>query len=74
MSVTSEVVLEELWRNARLSIKADYDVQPEVLKVGDAVIGTLGNFSAAIGKAKSKKQKERKNRIRSYFFIQASYQ
>lgn len=54
-SVTSEVVLEELWRNARLSIKADYDVQPEVLKVGDAVIGTLGNFSAAIGKAKSKK-------------------
>ena len=32
-----------------------YTCSPEVLRVGDAVIGTLGNFSASIGKAKSKK-------------------
>ena len=28
---------------------------PEVLKIGEVAIGTLGNFSASIGKAKSKK-------------------
>jgi hypothetical protein len=33
----------------------EYTCSPEVLKVGEAVIGTLGNFSASIGKAKSKK-------------------
>ena len=32
-----------------------YTSSPEVLRVGEAVIGTLGNFSASIGKAKSKK-------------------
>ena len=31
------------------------DQDPEVLKVGDVTICTLGNFSASIGKAKSKK-------------------
>lgn len=33
----------------------EYTCSPEVLRVGEAVIGTLGNFSASIGKAKSKK-------------------
>lgn len=32
-----------------------YEQSPVVLKVDDSVIGTLGNFSASIGKAKSKK-------------------
>ena len=32
-----------------------YTSSPEVLRVGEAVVGTLGNFSASIGKAKSKK-------------------
>lgn len=33
----------------------EYTCSPEVLRVGEAVVGTLGNFSASIGKAKSKK-------------------
>ena len=33
----------------------NYEEAPAVLMVDDAVIGTLGNFSASIGKAKSKK-------------------
>ena len=32
-----------------------YEKAPEILKVQGSVIGTLGNFSASIGKAKSKK-------------------
>lgn len=32
-----------------------YEKAPEILKVHNSVIGTLGNFSASIGKAKSKK-------------------
>ena len=32
-----------------------YEQSPVVLMVDDAAIGTLGNFSASIGKAKSKK-------------------
>lgn len=55
MTSASDDAIKEMWRNARLSITDNYNIQPEVLKVGDAVIGTLGNFSAAIGKAKSKK-------------------
>lgn len=38
-----------------IRVSDQYASSPEVLKVGDAVIGTLGNFSASIGKAKSKK-------------------
>lgn len=44
-----------LWQQSRLSILDEIDEDTEVLKVGDAVIGTLGNFSAFIGKAKSRK-------------------
>ncbi len=33
----------------------NYEKAPEILKVQGSVIGTLGNFSASIGKAKSKK-------------------
>lgn len=44
-----------LWRQSILSISGNYEQSPEVLKIGDTVIGTLGNFSASIGKAKSKK-------------------
>ena len=32
-----------------------YEKAPEILKVQGSVIGTLGNFRASIGKAKSKK-------------------
>lgn len=40
---------------ATVSVTNNYEEAPAVLMVDDAVIGTLGNFSASIGKAKSKK-------------------
>jgi len=44
-----------LWQQSVLSVSGNYEKSPEVLKVNDTVIGTLGNFNASIGKAKSKK-------------------
>ena len=44
-----------LWQASRLSLSKIYEKVPEILKVQGSVIGTLGNFSASIGKAKSKK-------------------
>ena len=44
-----------LWQESRLSLSKCYEKAPEILKVHGSVIGTLGNFSASIGKAKSKK-------------------
>lgn len=44
-----------LWQESRLSLSRCYEKAPEILKVHGSVIGTLGNFSASIGKAKSKK-------------------
>lgn len=38
-----------------VSVTSAYGHSPVVLMVNDATIGTLGNFSASIGKAKSKK-------------------
>ena len=44
-----------LWQASRLDLSENYEKAPEILKVRGSVIGTLGNFSASIGKAKSKK-------------------
>ena len=44
-----------LWQASRLSLSEKYEKAPEILRVKGSVIGTLGNFSASIGKAKSKK-------------------
>ena len=44
-----------LWQTSRLSLSEKYEKAPEILSVKGSVIGTLGNFSASIGKAKSKK-------------------
>ena len=38
-----------------ISVTGTYDQSASVLMVDDSTIGTLGNFSASIGKAKSKK-------------------
>ena len=38
-----------------ISVTGTYDQSAAVLMVDDSIIGTLGNFSASIGKAKSKK-------------------
>ena len=47
--------LASMMEEATISVSNTYTQSPEVLKIGDSVIGTLGNFSASIGKAKSKK-------------------
>ena len=44
-----------LWQASRLRLTGEYTVAPEILRVHGSAIGTLGNFSASIGKAKSKK-------------------
>ena len=44
-----------LWQASRLSLSGKYEKASEILSVKGSVIGTLGNFSASIGKAKSKK-------------------
>jgi len=44
-----------LWQKSRLTLTGEYIVAPEILRVHGSPIGTLGNFSASIGKAKSKK-------------------
>lgn len=45
----------EMWRESVLSLTTKYESAPEVLSVSGIPIATLGNFSASIGKAKSKK-------------------
>ena len=49
----SEITI--LWQASRLTLVGEYAVAPEILRVHGSPIGTLGNFSASIGKAKSKK-------------------
>lgn len=44
-----------LLNSARLRVTDICNEPPEIIKVGDSVIGTLGNFSGCTGKAKSKK-------------------
>lgn len=44
-----------LWQASRLSLSKIYEKAPEILKVQGSVIGTLGNFSASIGKARVKR-------------------
>lgn len=50
-----DINISELWKNSRLHITDEFALPPEILRIGDSVIGTLGNFSASTGKAKSKK-------------------
>jgi hypothetical protein len=49
------VDVAELWQKSRLRITDEFAAPPVILRVDDSVIGTLGNFSASTGKAKSKK-------------------
>lgn len=43
------------WRDALLLVTDEFEAPPVILRVEDSIIGTLGNFSASTGKAKSKK-------------------
>ena len=43
--------LQAYMDESTISLSQTYIKAPEVLKVGDSVLGTLGNFSVSIGKA-----------------------
>lgn len=47
--------LDKLWQASQIRVTDEIAVAPEVLFCNGYVIGTLGNFSASTGKAKSKK-------------------
>jgi hypothetical protein len=49
------VSFAELWHHARLQVTDAFTAPPVILRVDDSIVGTLGNFSASTGKAKSKK-------------------
>jgi hypothetical protein len=44
-----------LRQNSRLQVTDDFIAPPVILRIDDSIVGTLGNFSASAGKAKSKK-------------------
>ncbi len=52
---TTKTNITDLWYQSRLQITDEFPAPPVVVKVDDSIIGTLGNFSASTGKAKSKK-------------------
>lgn len=47
--------IERLCQASRIRVTDEFTLPPIVLRVQDAVIGTLGNFSVSTGKAKAKK-------------------
>ena len=47
--------LNQLWQTYQLKVTDEIAKSPEVLFCNGSAIGTLGNFSATTGKAKSKK-------------------
>ncbi len=47
--------LDALWQSSQIRVTDELAMAPEVLFCNGSVIGTLGNFSASTGKAKSKK-------------------
>jgi len=53
-SYTTEEIIN-LVKQSQLLITDCFEAPPVVLKIDDSIIGTLGNFSASTGKAKSRK-------------------
>lgn len=47
--------LEAMWQNSLIRVSDQLPIPPVVLRVDEAIIGTLGNFSVSTGKAKAKK-------------------
>ena len=47
--------LEATWQNSLIRVSDQLTIPPVVLRVDEAIIGTLGNFSVSTGKAKAKK-------------------
>ncbi|MDD2285513.1 MAG: AAA family ATPase [Paludibacter sp.] len=50
-----KIDLDDLWKKSLVRVTDEFSLPPVILQVDDAVIGTLGNFSATTGKAKAKK-------------------
>lgn len=46
---------ENIWQKSLIHVTDKFALPPIVLQVGEAIIGTLGNFSVSTGKAKAKK-------------------
>lgn len=46
---------ERIWRQSLIHVTDEFTLPPIVLQAGEAIIGTLGNFSVSTGKAKAKK-------------------
>ena len=53
--VKKENNLPELREKSRIRVTDVFQYPPVILRIDDSIIGTLGNFSASTGKAKSKK-------------------
>jgi hypothetical protein len=53
--INPAINLVDTWKSARLFITDKFDSPPVILRIDDSIVGTLGNFSASTGKAKSKK-------------------
>ena len=46
---------ENIWQKSLIHVTDEFALPPVVLQAGEAIIGTLGNFSVSTGKAKAKK-------------------
>lgn len=46
---------ESIWRQSLINVTDEFTLPPIVLQAGEAIIGTLGNFSVSTGKAKAQK-------------------
>ena len=46
--------MEEVWKRSLIRVTDEFTLPPVVLRVDDAIIGTLDNFSVSTGKAKAK--------------------
>lgn len=52
---SQNVDYDSLWKKSLVRVTDEFSLPPVILQVDDAIIGTLGNFSASTGKAKAKK-------------------
>lgn len=55
ISQSQNVDYDSLWKKSLVRVTDEFSLPPVILQVDDAIIGTLGNFSASTGKAKAKK-------------------
>ncbi len=46
---------ENIWQASLIHVTDEFSLPPVVLQAGEAIIGSLGNFSVSTGKAKAKK-------------------